>query len=76
MYVTTDRALAAGDELRDRVEILDALYRFGLGQDLKDAVLFASAFLSPSPVADPRPCSPISSFRFSIRATSAPARNW
>jgi len=31
-------------ELRDRVEIVDALYRFGLGQDLKDAELFASAF--------------------------------
>ncbi|SEG16108.1 SnoaL-like domain-containing protein [Nonomuraea solani] len=31
-------------ELRDRAEIVDALYRFGLGQDLKDAELFASAF--------------------------------
>jgi hypothetical protein len=52
MYVTNDRALAtAGDhgdavvrELRDRAEVLDALYRFGLGQDLKDRALFASAF--------------------------------
>lgn len=50
MYVTTDHALTAthGDaavrELRDRAEILDALYRFGLGQDLKDKELFASAF--------------------------------
>lgn len=31
-------------ELRDRVEIVDALYRFGLGQDRKDRALFASAF--------------------------------
>ncbi|MFG2004969.1 nuclear transport factor 2 family protein [Spirillospora sp. NPDC048911] len=31
-------------ELQDRTEILDALYRFGLGQDLKDRELFASAF--------------------------------
>ncbi|MFI8966249.1 nuclear transport factor 2 family protein [Streptomyces sp. NPDC053493] len=52
MYVTHDRALAAPAhdsaatvaELRDRVEIVDALHRFALGQDLKDADLFASAF--------------------------------
>ncbi|MFI0485729.1 nuclear transport factor 2 family protein [Actinomadura sp. 9N215] len=31
-------------ELRDRAEILDALHRFALGQDLKDEALFASAF--------------------------------
>ncbi|MEU9042884.1 MULTISPECIES: nuclear transport factor 2 family protein [unclassified Kitasatospora] len=31
-------------ELRDRAEITDALYRFALGQDLKDRELFASAF--------------------------------
>lgn len=28
----------------DRTEIIDALYRFGLGQDLKDRELFASSF--------------------------------
>jgi hypothetical protein len=49
MYVTADRALITGEgevvrELRDRVEVLDALYRFALGQDLKDRTLFASAF--------------------------------
>lgn len=52
MYVTRDRALtapahdlaAAVAELRDRTEITDALHRFGLGQDLKDKDLFASAF--------------------------------
>lgn len=52
MYVTDDHALAtpADDrgallrELRDRTEILDALHRFALGQDLKDGELFASAF--------------------------------
>lgn len=50
MYITRDRALADGNdqglatELRDRVEILDALYRFGLGQDLHDRDLFRSAF--------------------------------
>ena len=50
MYVTDDRALTARDgeavvrELRDRAEVLDALHRFGLGQDLKDRGLFASAF--------------------------------
>lgn len=31
-------------ELQDRVEVIDALYRFGLGQDLHDRELFASAF--------------------------------
>lgn len=31
-------------ELRDRAEIADALYRFALGQDLKERELFASAF--------------------------------
>ncbi|MFB9691404.1 nuclear transport factor 2 family protein, partial [Amycolatopsis plumensis] len=50
MYVTDDHALAAGSgaavvaQLRDRVEIVDALHRFALGQDLKDRALFASAF--------------------------------
>lgn len=52
MYVTADHALSApasdanavAGELRDRAEIVDALYRFGLGQDLKDRALFASAF--------------------------------
>ncbi|WP_405485838.1 nuclear transport factor 2 family protein [Nocardia sp. NBC_00511] len=48
----THQALAAASddvpaivaELRDRAEITDALYRFALGQDLKDKDLFASAF--------------------------------
>ncbi|MGK3208289.1 nuclear transport factor 2 family protein [Amycolatopsis sp. MEPSY49] len=31
-------------DLHDRTEIIDALYRFGLGQDLKDRELFASSF--------------------------------
>lgn len=31
-------------DLHDRVGIIDALYRFGLGQDLKDRALFASSF--------------------------------
>ena len=52
MYVIEEHALSvpAADpqallrELRDRVEISDALYRFGLGQDLKDKDLFASSF--------------------------------
>ncbi|MGW5415228.1 nuclear transport factor 2 family protein [Actinomadura geliboluensis] len=52
MYVIDEQAMAAADgdtdavvrELRDRTEIVDALYRFALGQDLKDAALFASAF--------------------------------
>lgn len=52
MYVTNDRAMAgsAADteatirELRDRAEVIDALYRFALGQDLKDKELFAAAF--------------------------------
>jgi hypothetical protein len=52
MYVTAEHALSAPAtdakavvrELRDRAEILDALYRFGLGQDLKDKALFTSAF--------------------------------
>ncbi|GAB2505052.1 nuclear transport factor 2 family protein [Nocardia heshunensis] len=48
----TDRALTAPAhdvpavlaEMRDRIEIADALYRFALGQDRKDRELFASAF--------------------------------
>lgn len=52
MYVTAEHALSAPatdvnavvQELRDRAEILDALHRFGLGQDLEDEALFASAF--------------------------------
>ena len=36
--------IAAVAELRDRAEITDALYRFALGQDLKNRDLFASAF--------------------------------
>ncbi|MER6126930.1 nuclear transport factor 2 family protein [Streptomyces sp. NPDC001795] len=62
MYVTQDHALssAAADtdaviqELRDRVEIADALHRFSLGQDLKDKELFASSF-APDAALDFRP---------------------
>src|SRR3546814_2685615 len=32
--------------LNDRAEIIDALYRFGAGQDLRDRALFESAFSS------------------------------
>lgn len=50
MYVNSSGALTATEpaavvaELRDRAEIVDALHRFALGQDLKDRELFASAF--------------------------------
>lgn len=51
MDITATRALTATGstaaivgELRDRAEIVDALYRFGLGQDLQDRDLFSSAF--------------------------------
>lgn len=52
MFVLGESAMSAPSadtaavvrELRDRAEIVDALYRFGLGQDLKDKRLFASAF--------------------------------
>jgi len=50
MYVTRHHALDGQldhetvRQLRDREEIIDALYRFGLGQDLRDPELFASAF--------------------------------
>ncbi|GAA1531360.1 nuclear transport factor 2 family protein [Actinomadura kijaniata] len=44
MYVTETTALTTGTDPRDRVEAIDALYRFALGQDLKDAELFGSAF--------------------------------
>ena len=54
MHVTDPQALTDPSsattstlrELRDRVEILDALYRFALGQDLADGELLASAFAS------------------------------
>ncbi|MES9544051.1 nuclear transport factor 2 family protein [Actinomadura sp. NPDC000600] len=57
MYVTRSHALTAdagAADLRDRLEVTDALYRFGLGQDLKDRALFASAF-APDAVLDFRP---------------------
>ncbi|MCZ0983310.1 nuclear transport factor 2 family protein [Streptomyces diastatochromogenes] len=41
-------------ELRDRAEIIDALHRFGLGQDLQDEALFASSF-APDAELDFRP---------------------
>lgn len=49
-YLTDHRALATTTanavirELQDRAEVIDAVYRFGLGQDLRDRALFASAF--------------------------------
>ena len=60
MFVTDPQALGTPGgadpttELRDRVEILDALHRFALGQDLKDRQLFASAFAEDA-VLDFRP---------------------
>ncbi|POX56997.1 nuclear transport factor 2 family protein [Streptomyces sp. Ru71] len=50
MYVTRPYALDARQEaatvreLADRTEIIDALYRFALGRDLKDRELLESAF--------------------------------
>lgn len=44
LAATPDDVPAIVAELRDRAEITDALYRFALGQDLKDKDLFASAF--------------------------------
>ncbi|MGW5715453.1 nuclear transport factor 2 family protein [Amycolatopsis sp. NPDC003865] len=41
-------------DLHDRTGIIDALYRFGLGQDLKDRELFASSF-APDAELDFRP---------------------
>lgn len=62
MYVTDPQALthpcsestAPLRELCDRVEIIDALHRFALGQDLGDGELFASAF-APDAELDFRP---------------------
>lgn len=53
MTDTADIATAVA-ELKDRAEITDALYRFALGQDLKDKDLFASAF-APDAELDFRP---------------------
>lgn len=60
MYLTHDHAIdAQGTEalvgqLKDREEIIDALYRFGLGQDVQDKELFSSAF-APDAELDFRP---------------------
>lgn len=60
MHVTVPYAVSATDtaavvaELRDRTEIADALYRYGLGLDLGDADLFGSAF-APDAEWDFRP---------------------
>jgi hypothetical protein len=47
-FVATDAQLSnlapSIARLQDRIEIVDALYRFGAGQDLRDPVLLASAF--------------------------------
>lgn len=49
---TETRDLAAEVQaLRDTAQVVDALYRFGAGQDLKDAELFLSAF-APDAVLD------------------------
>ncbi|MFI8221281.1 nuclear transport factor 2 family protein [Streptomyces sp. NPDC085932] len=60
MYVTTHCAIpSVGEdhlvqEIRHRAEIADALYRFALGQDLKDRELFLAAF-TPDAELDFRP---------------------
>ncbi len=62
MTSTADHALTALPsatesvvaELRDRAEIVDALYRFAIGQDEKDEAVFASAF-TPDAELDFRP---------------------
>jgi hypothetical protein len=60
MYVTTHHALDAisneevAEEIRNRAEITDAMYRFGLGQDLLNRSLFLSAF-TPNAELDFRP---------------------
>jgi SnoaL-like protein len=43
--------LATVARIEDRVEIIDALYRFAAGQDLRDPALFSSAF-APSAELD------------------------
>lgn len=53
-YNTRSFALDAQPNLADRLEIIDALYRFGLGQDLRNKELFASAFAEDA-VLDFRP---------------------
>ena len=59
-FVTRDYALDQStdsellQQLRAREEIADALYRFALGQDIRDKTLFASAFTEDA-VIDFRP---------------------
>jgi len=53
-YVTRTQALDENSDLKDRIEIIDALYRFGLGQDIHNRELFASAFAEDA-VLDFRP---------------------
>lgn len=45
------KLLATAARMEDRVEVIDALYRFAAGQDLRDPALFSSAF-APSAVLD------------------------
>ncbi|WP_327588093.1 hypothetical protein OHA25_14590 [Nonomuraea sp. NBC_00507] len=51
MYVTTNHALDDHhlDTIADRIEVIDALYRFGLGQDLKPRSPDASTPPTSSP---------------------------
>lgn len=74
-YITRDFALDPEADVRDRIEIIDAIYRFGLGQDLRDRDLFASAFAEDA-VLDFRPAAkkcgldvPLMSGRENIIAT-------
>ena len=53
-YNTRSFALDTNTDLADRLEIIDALYRFGLGQDLRNKELFASAFAEDA-ILDFRP---------------------
>ena len=53
-YNTRSAALNTQANLTDQVEIIDALYRFGLGQDLRNKELFASAFAADA-ILDFRP---------------------
>jgi len=85
MYLTRDHAVHSHDataivnELKDQKEIIDALYRFGLGQDLRDRELFASAFAADAEL-DFRPAAikaglpiPLMSGRDTIVDTILPA---
>jgi len=78
MTMTTDSTALAAEvrALRDTQQVIDALYRFAAGQDLKDREMFLSAFAPrhdhPQRVVRRRPVRAVRSGRLTHRQAADP----